>query len=416
MMNNRNIQLAHLLAEDSQTWEGTVTVTFHNSKLGTIVVVKNTLGGDDGTFGYTGTGGSNLPASFSITTSGGTASVTYNNIDPDNTYGVSETVLPAGWELVSSSSTTGTPSSFTVAPGGTTTVTFVNRLLLKFVKEFTGSGAINGLTRPEISSDGLSSYVTQTKTGPAIWWTVTYTVTNNAGVPNYYIVWDKWGGNLMVLDSAPSAFSTSGKGTGLLTLTNGASFTINYAGYKGYMVSTPYGTGLIFNGINSEGLGTLNGIAYVTLHTGDQQQGSNPGNGKGTTKDGSSYDLDLRWEIGLLAPGQTATLTIIVAPGLNPGGQLEFTSTGIDVINTGPVVRVYSDSSYDNSAFLYTVPETNVLTVYVVTPKPSWASFSVVTIAFVPLFAYAILSPRRRKRTNLKLQKAISRIRNATIR
>jgi len=125
--------------------------------------------------------------------------------------------------------------------------------------------------------------------------------------------------------------------------------------------------------MNAEGLGTDTGIAYVTLHTGDQQQGTNPGKGKGTSKDGSSYDLDLRWEIGYLAPGQTATLTIIVAPGMNPGGQLMFTSTGISVINTGPVVRVYKDGTYADSAFMYTVPETNVLTVYVVTPKPWWA-------------------------------------------
>jgi hypothetical protein len=294
--------------------------------------------------------------------------------------------------------------------GQTYTVIFVNHYLVKFVKEFTSSGNLTGYTAPVISPDHLSSYVSQTKTGPAIWWVITYTVTNEENVGHYYIVWDKWGGNLMVLGGTPTAFTKP-----MLTLSNHAAFSIDPRassnGYKQYV----NGSNLIFSFVNAAGLGTNYGTAYVTLHSGDQQQGTNPGKGKGTTNDGKSYDLDVRWEIGWLDPGETATFTIIVAPGMNPGGQLEFTSTGINVINTGPVVRVYkySDPLYANTAFLYTVPITNQLTVYVVTPMPAWMdSFSIGSIIIAVMLSFAIFPPTpRQKRVTLKLRKVIARAR-----
>lgn len=250
----------------------------------------------------------------------------------------------------------------TVASGDTpATVWFGNQYVVKFTKEFTSSGALSS-TAPAISPDHLSSYVTQLKTGPTIWWVVTYTVTNKDIIGHYYIVWDKWGGNLMVLNSTPTAFDPVKNKLTLSDPVKGNNpFTIDYSGYSKYIA---------LNGDFTKH--ATKGQAYVTLHTGDQQQGTNPGKGKGTSNDGMSYDLDLNWTIGYLGPGETATLTIIVAPGMNPGGQSEFTSTGINVINTGPVVRVYSDNTFANNKFLYTVPITNQLTVYVNT-KPPWA-------------------------------------------
>ena len=59
---------------------------------------------------------------------------------------------------------------------------------------------------------------------------------------------------------------------------------------------------------------------------------------------------------------ESATLSLILAPGKNPGGQLQFSSPGCMVINTGPVVRAYS-AAYED--FLYAV-EGNSLTVNVV--------------------------------------------------
>ena len=233
-----------------------------------------------------------------------------------------------------------------------------------FVKTFTCSGALSG-EGPAISPDHLETYVSSKKTGPTIWWEVTYTVTNE-GPDGYFIVWDKWGGNLLVLGGTPTYFDKPD-----LTLSNHAPFSIDprEVDYREYVAdhlefdSADYVPG---------GLGADHGTASITIHTGDQQQGTNPGKGKGTDKDGTSYDLDVRWEIGLLTTGETATFTIIVAPGMNPGAQLEFTSCGTTIINTGPVIRVYEDDSYSNDGFLYSVPDTNQLTVYVVDPIPDW--------------------------------------------
>jgi hypothetical protein len=234
-----------------------------------------------------------------------------------------------------------------------------------FVKTFTGSGSLTPGQEPPISPNGLETFVSQKKTGPAIWWEVTYTVTNE-GPDGYFVVWDKWGGNLLVLGGTPTAFNSPA-----LTLSNYGPFSINprekNGGYRKYVEDD----NLVFNSINADGLGTDDGTAYVTLHTGDQQQGTNPGKGKGTSKDGKSYDLDIRWEIGFLTHGETATFTIIVAPGMNPGSQLEFTSYGESIINTGPVIRAYEDPDFND--FDYTVPDTNQLTVYVGEAyEPDW--------------------------------------------
>ena len=78
----------------------TVTCTYTNTKRGTIIVNKTTVGGD-ATFAYTTTGGDGFPAGFNITTSGGAGSQTYTNIVP-GTYSVAESPL-AGWTLTGSS-------------------------------------------------------------------------------------------------------------------------------------------------------------------------------------------------------------------------------------------------------------------------------------------------------------------------
>lgn len=78
----------------------TVTCTFTNKKLGSIVLIKNTVG-SNGTFDFVMTSTS-LPSSAQLATSGGTATQTFNNIDPENTYSINETV-PADWDLTNTS-------------------------------------------------------------------------------------------------------------------------------------------------------------------------------------------------------------------------------------------------------------------------------------------------------------------------
>lgn len=223
------------------------------------------------------------------------------------------------------------------------------------VKQFTASGAFDGFTVPEISPDGLGSVVAELHTGPRIWWQVTYHFENTEAFlgdqykgGHYFILWDKWGGNLLALPSPPESFDPEENS---VTLENGDSFLIDPAEYKAYV-----GAGIPLTDCSG-------GEAWITLHTGDQQEQTNPGKGKGTKKDGKSYDADVRWEIGWLDPGDMRELVIYIAPGKNPGRKLLFSSPGYYCINTGPRVRVYGDASYEE--FLYAIDRTNQLCVHV---------------------------------------------------
>jgi len=250
------------------------------------------------------------------------------------------------------------------------TVEFTNTHIILHMKTFTDSGALNGFTPPEIFNEGLVSYVYETHSGPSIWWEITYYFENEDDEGHYFNLWDKWGGNLLALGSQPTAFDLA---TNTLTLASGETFIINYAGYSSYIgtgkditanINAPDQTG---NPPPSE--------AWITLHKGDKQQGNNPGKGKGTGNDGKSYDADIDWDIGYLAPGESAMLTIYVAPGLNPGGILQFSSPGCEYINTGPRVRVYDDEDgdgdpYEKKEFQYSIEDTNKLKVCVDTATP----------------------------------------------
>ncbi len=102
----------------------TVTCTFTNTKLGNLVIVKNTVGGD-GTFDFTTT--DNGLSDFSLTTVSGTKEKTFNNITPGS-YSISETSQD-GWDLTSATcdnENEDDPSDVTVNAGETVTCTFTN--------------------------------------------------------------------------------------------------------------------------------------------------------------------------------------------------------------------------------------------------------------------------------------------------
>jgi len=161
----------------------------------------------------------------------------------------------------------------------------------------------------------------------------------------------------MVLASEPENYipNSGKKSGGIVYLADEESFDIRYDGYEAYVDRAG----------DISYLSTHSGIAYMTLHTGDQQEGTNPGKGRGNNKDGSSYDVDISWYV-YVPSGETAYLTIYVAPGINPGGVLQFSSWGTNVINTGPRVRVWADGTYED--FLYSWTFTNQLTVVVEEP------------------------------------------------
>ena len=111
----------------SVTPGNTVTCTFTDTAKGTIIVQKNLVGGSTGTFNFTTTGGDNLPSSFKVTTSGGTGSNTFANLNTSKTFAIAETV-PTGWQLESSSCSNGNSvNSISVNPGNTITCTFTDK-------------------------------------------------------------------------------------------------------------------------------------------------------------------------------------------------------------------------------------------------------------------------------------------------
>lgn len=120
-----------------------VTCTFTNKKLATITLVKHTIGGN-GTFDFTMTGDT-LPSSDSLATLNGTATVDYQNIDPDNTYGITETAQ-SGWDLTNAQCVNEnnvvdtTPESFSVNNGGHVTCTFTNTARGKIIVEKVAEG------------------------------------------------------------------------------------------------------------------------------------------------------------------------------------------------------------------------------------------------------------------------------------
>lgn len=102
-----------------------ITCEFVNEKYAKIILVKNTIGGDD-TFDFDAMG-DGLPVDIDLTTANGTASQAFENLDQDNTYSIAENV-PTNWNLTSAICTGdgNTPDKITPEPGETVTCTFTN--------------------------------------------------------------------------------------------------------------------------------------------------------------------------------------------------------------------------------------------------------------------------------------------------
>ncbi len=125
----------------------TVTCTFTNEKLASITLVKNTIGGD-ADFDFDGTG-AGLPADIDLSTVAGTATQTFDNLDPDNTYSITENV-PAGWVLTGASCTgTNTPGDITPNAGENVTCTFSNSKPDAYI-EIDPLEAINPITEAHV--------------------------------------------------------------------------------------------------------------------------------------------------------------------------------------------------------------------------------------------------------------------------
>jgi sarcosine oxidase gamma subunit len=113
-----------------------ITCTFTNTKLGTITINKNTVGGN-GTFAFTHTVGTasdpDVASPFNIITASGTGQQQFLNT-PAGTYTVTESGPPAGWVFTSLSCSAGGSNAGQVATiilpaGGSVTCTYTNTKL-----------------------------------------------------------------------------------------------------------------------------------------------------------------------------------------------------------------------------------------------------------------------------------------------
>ncbi|MCW5844926.1 MAG: carboxypeptidase regulatory-like domain-containing protein [Caldilinea sp.] len=112
----------------------TVSCTFINERQTGTIIINKTAQGGDATFDFTGPGG-NLGSNFQLTTTNGSASVTFNNV-PTGAYSVAEDVnaLPTGWDFTglacsdpsTDTSVTGATASIQVGYNETVNCTFTN--------------------------------------------------------------------------------------------------------------------------------------------------------------------------------------------------------------------------------------------------------------------------------------------------
>lgn len=98
------------------------TCTFANARLNALLVRVLAEGGD-ATFAFNATGGGGLPETFNLTTSGGEANVTFEDLDTNRTYALAIAV-PAGWRLDAAACDQDAPDALHLDAGEGATCTF----------------------------------------------------------------------------------------------------------------------------------------------------------------------------------------------------------------------------------------------------------------------------------------------------
>jgi hypothetical protein len=185
------------------------------SNCGTIVINKTALNGD-ATFSYDSTGGLVSPSTFTLATSGGSASRTFSDLS-FTTYSVTENAGPSGWDFVSvscsdadssttSSSTSGQTATIVVSGPGTATCTFTNR-----TKVPTSIATTLSSSSVEVGTAVHDSATLSGDTASSAGGTVTYTVyTDNACSTGAVDAGTKSVTNGVVDDSNAITFNTAG--------------------------------------------------------------------------------------------------------------------------------------------------------------------------------------------------------------
>ena len=181
----------------------TVTCTYTDTKAGTIVINKSAVGGD-AKFNFTSTGGNALPASFSITTTGGSGSSTFNGLVPGS-YTVTESGPSLPWSFTTLScsaggSVSGQTATIGLTAGSTVTCTYTDTRVASIVinksavggnAQFnftaTGTGLPASFSITTVGGSGSSTFsnlapgaYSVTESGPSLPWSFT-TLSCSAG-------------------------------------------------------------------------------------------------------------------------------------------------------------------------------------------------------------------------------------------
>ena len=72
--------------------------------------------------------------------------------------------------------------------------------------------------------------------------------------------------------------------------------------------------------------------------------------GKAPMKTIEPQQIRIEWEVGTLAPGESATLELLVWTKFNPAGKQEYTSTGWYTMNSGPTMKWLDNFGHQWSA------------------------------------------------------------------
>ena len=185
----------------------TVTCTFVNEKLAKITLVKNTIGGD-ATFDFVMTGIGLIP-STQLTTVLGSNSEVFTDLDPDNTYTINETPIPAGWANTGASCDNGDPvTAITPNAGEEIVCTFTNNKPAAQI-DITPLNAFNALGNEHEVTASVQVHNGNGTWGPAAdGTTVTFSLVNNNNGSAFV------GGNTCLTVSSSCSVSINAVNTG----------------------------------------------------------------------------------------------------------------------------------------------------------------------------------------------------------
>ena len=337
---------------------GSASCTFTNTQRGSITIVKNTVGGND-TFAFTGTG-TGVSANFTIQTTAGTGSTTFNNLAPGS-YSVTETGPQAGWQFTDlscsdegqtgGSTSPGQAANISLQAGESVTCTFSNTkqgsiTIVKntvggndtFAFTGTGTGVSANFTIQTAAGTGSTTFnnlapgsYSVTETGPQVGWQFTSLICGTGGVadPN-----NAQKANITVPSGGDVTCTFTNTKQGSITIvknTSGGNATFAFTGLGGFDVTTTGGTGQkVFDNLapgsySVSETGPPTGWQFTDLSCSDEGQTG------GSTSPGQSANISLQAGESVTCTftnTKQGSITIVKNAHPDAGKDFSFSTTG----------------------------------------------------------------------------------------